>query len=154
MRSVSVDVSQEINEAFFTTLGVLAGRDTRVRKRLTEIVIELLQNVRKHGCSVTGASLTVVKEVSHIQIRSRNTLRSSHVAVLARTIRTINALDRASLRSAHLKHLASRSCRGTGAGLGLFRIAMRASSPLYAQFKKMDSHRHALHLTVNLATRP
>lgn len=150
----TVCVSQEMDEAFFTALHEFSGNELLLTKRVTDITIELLQNIRRHS-DREDASLQITREGSKVTWKSINRVMPDQINPLAERINFINNLGYADLKKQHTRVLAnSRHNRGANAGLGLYRIAMRSQSKLTASFEQLDSGRVILSLDVNLALHP
>jgi Family of unknown function (DUF6272) len=148
----SIDLSHEINEAFFITLGQLTGNNLTIKKRVTEITIELYQNIRKHAVTGSSAKLELNAHASHYAWNASNTINAAHVPLLAQKINHINCLEQSALKAAHTKILAaSKHTSNPSPGLGLYRIALRSRAPLNAIFRPRDSDYVEFSLHVNLA---
>lgn len=143
-----------MDEAFFTALHEFSGNELLLTKRVTDITIELLQNIRRHS-DREDASLQITREGSKVTWKSINRVTPDQINPLAERINFINNLGYADLKKQHTRVLAkSRHNRGANAGLGLCRIAMRSQSKLTASFEQLDSGRVIFSLDVNLALHP
>ncbi len=152
MRIYAIDLSRDINDEFFSNLALFTGNERPVSKRITEITLELFQNIRRYSATLANAKLEIVKDQSGYACRSVNTIASSAVTALTETIRHINTLDRNALKSMHTKILArSLQTKSNNPGLGLYRIALRSDAKLNASFTQLDADRVELSLYVNLA---
>lgn len=150
----TVCVSQEMDEAFFTALHAFSGNELLHTKRVTDITIELLQNIRRHS-DRKDASLQITREGSQVTWKSINRVTPDQITPLAERINFINNLGYADLKKQHTRVLAnSRHTQRVNAGLGLYRIAMRSQSKLTASFEQLDSGRVIFSLDVNLALHP
>lgn len=150
----TVCVSLEMDEAFFTALHAFSGNELLLTKRVTDITIELLQNIRRHS-DREDASLQITREDSKVTWKSINRVTPDQINPLAERINFINNLGYADLKKQHTRVLAkSRHNRSANAGLGLYRIAMRSQSKLTASFEQLDSGRVIFSLDVNLALHP
>lgn len=149
----SIDLSGGITAGFFTRIQEVTGNQRPVTKRLTEITIELFQNIRGHGTDLKDAHLSITKHPSGFTCRAVNTISHQEVAPLRQHINHINRLDPMALKKEHTKILGeSRPAHTHHAGLGLYRIAMRSKSTLHVSFRQLDSKLFAFSLDVNLAT--
>lgn len=152
MRIYAIDLSRDVNDEFFSSLALFTDNERPVSKRITEIAIELFQNIRRYSVTLANAKLEIVKDQSGYACRSVNTIASSAVTALTETIRHINTLDRQALKSMHTKILArSLQTKNNNPGLGLYRIALRSHARLNASFTQLDADRVELSLHVNLA---
>lgn len=152
MTNYSVDLSGELTESFFTELEHLAGPNMRVRKRLTEITIELFQNIRKHTIHTNHSKLSIQKENSTYTVIAVNTITAREITFLQDKIKYINTLDHAQRKEQHTKMLGkSVRSKKSGAGLGFYRIALRSASTLVPAFRQLDQHyfTFSLHVTLN-----
>lgn len=151
MTSHTVDLSSGITENFFTNLAALAGHKLVVRKRLTEITLELLQNIQRHGVVSDQTMLNINKYESGYLIRAVNVIAQEHVLPLRQVIESINSLDHAQQKKQHTMLLRNVSRdKKSGAGLGLYRIAIRSASVLKASFEKINQHYFTFSLHVTL----
>lgn len=150
MTSYSIDLSSGITESFLANIHPLTDSSI-IRKRLTEITIELLQNIRKHSAGSVHETLIIKKHRSHFSIESENQIHSEDVAALENKISFINSLDKIELKKEHTRVLHETSLsEKSGAGLGFYRIAMRTKSILNASFKPLNHNHHIFTLNVNL----
>lgn len=149
----TIDLTDEINEKFFNKLKQISGGWLTVTKRVTEITLELLQNIRRHGNGIGDASLSLLKHESGFTWQSVNTVSFRVVHALSEKIHHINTLSEIELKHQHKQILASsRNSQNITPGLGLYRIALRSQSKLHASFIQRDSDRCTFSLDVNLAT--
>lgn len=125
----SVDLSSGITESFFENIQRIENKNLIIRKRLTEIAIELLQNIKKHGVTSNRKNLTIEKHESHYCIQASNQIHAHDVNELKSKIIHINSLDRAQLKKHHTRILhEGKLSEKSGAGLGLYRIVLRAQT--------------------------
>jgi len=151
MQHYSVDLSSGINESFFKDLEKLAGEKLVARKRLTEITIELFQNIQRYSVSVNSARLVIEKRETDYSIIAINSVDGETAKTLQQKINDINALDHTQLKAQHTKALREAVLSNThGAGLGLYRIALRSASALIGSFKPIDQHNFLFSLNVSL----
>ncbi|HMV09032.1 MAG TPA: DUF6272 family protein [Cyclobacteriaceae bacterium] len=149
----TIDLSREINEGFFYKLKQFGDGRLTVTKRVTEITLELLQNIRSHGNGLTHASLSIIKHESGFTWQSVNGVSSNVVKPLSEKIHHINTLSGAELQQQHKQILAnSKHIQAINPGLGLYRIALRSQSKLRASFKPLGSALSTFSLDINLAT--
>lgn len=146
-----VDLSRGITESFFENIQELADKKIVVTKRLTDVALELLQNIKKHAIAGTG-TLSIKKYNSHFLIEACNPVHPENVGALKSKINHINKLDYTQLKKAHSQTLCeARLSEKTGAGLGLYRIAIRTKSALKASFISTNQDHSIFTLHVNLA---
>lgn len=150
----SPDLSNGITESFFQHIERLTQQSNTamlIKKRITEISIELLQNIQRHSIDKKFSSLTIEKTEDYYSIRAENRIQIKEAKSLMDRIDAINKLNKSELRSLHTKtlHEASLSEKG-GAGLGLYRIALRSTSPLRYTFQKINNRVYTFSLETNL----
>ena len=151
MTSWSVDLSRGITESFFKDLKNFAGSHLRLRKRVTEITIELFQNISKHAINIDHSKLFLQQESESCSIVAVNTITTDEVKCLQDKIYYINTLDHTQLKRQHTKILANTTlCKKSGAGLGFYRIALRSASNMIPAFKQIDQHYFVFSLTITL----
>ena len=152
MVSCSVNLSESITESFFTKLEKLSGPNTRLRKRLTEVTLELFQNICRHSLNLHQSNLVIQKDNTACYVVASNTIASDDLECLRKKINYLNSLDRERLKRQHTKILAStKLSRKSGAGLGLYRLALRSDSRLISYFSQLDKNHFtfSLHVTLN-----
>lgn len=155
MTNYAIDLTGGITESFFTDLKNFAGPRLSERKRLTAVTIELFQNICRHAINTDHRKLIIQREASHYAIEAVNTVTANEVAFLQKKINYINCLNRDQLRKQRTKILSTKTSRKkSGAGLGLYYIALRSSSPLVPVFRQTDKHRFtfSLHLTLAVSS--
>lgn len=151
MARYSVDLSRGITEAFFIDLENIAGLNVRLRKRLTEVTIELFQNILKHAINLDESSLVIQNENSICYIVAVNAVAAKDVPYLTKNIDCINALDRVQLKKQHTKILGEPTQRKkSGAGLGFYRMALRSASKLVHDFRQLNQHNFTFSLHITL----
>ena len=153
METYSVDLASGITDDFFENIRQFAGENLHIQKRITESAIELLQNIKKHGLTADPAMLLIKKIDSHFSMEAYNEIYSKDVIELKERISYINTLDHAQVKKEHTQILRkARLSEKSGAGLGLYRIAMRAQSALVASFNQTNQDHSIFTLHVNFAT--
>jgi hypothetical protein len=103
------------------------------RKRLFNVLVEGLENVRHHTppeLTETAFALLVLEEGGY-RMFFGNAAPQATVALLSQRVEILNEMDEADLREHHLKLLANegRTERG-GAGLGLLTMARKSTGPI------------------------
>jgi Family of unknown function (DUF6272) len=147
------DLSAGITESFFQHIEGLVqpGTSILIKKRLTEISIELLQNIQKHSVDIHTSCLTIEKANTQYSIRAVNPIPKKNVKALTDRIDTINKLDQSELKSVYRKTLSKAILtKKGGAGLGLYKIAMRSNSRLRYAFEKINTSRYSFSFEINL----
>jgi Family of unknown function (DUF6272) len=149
------DLSAGITESFFQHIERLAqpGTSILIKKRLTEISIELLQNIQKHSVDIQTSCLTIEKANAQYSIRAVNRIHAKDVKALTDRIDTINEFDQSELKGVHRKALSKAILTEKGgAGLGLYKIALRSNSRLLYAFEKINTSRYSFSFEINLTT--
>lgn len=110
-----------------------AGDSVVTRKRLLNVLVEALENLRVHAPSEFVGTVFACLQVEDRAYRLfvGNALHAATAAVLQHRIEVLNAMDEAELKEHFLRLLSndSRTERG-GAGLGLITMARKAHRPL------------------------
>jgi hypothetical protein len=151
MLTYSIDLTSGITESLFSNIRQLTD-NLVIRKRLTEITIELLQNISKHGVASVCKTLTIQKHASYFSVVSTNQILLKDVAALQNKIHFINSLGSAEVKKEHTRVLCETMLSEKSvAGLGLYRIAMRTKSALTASFQPISQSHHIFTLHVTLA---
>lgn len=147
----TVDLSSGITEDFFINLATLAGQKLMARKRLTDITVELLQNIQKHSVSLHNAALRIQQHGSGYSIHAVNVIAQEDILPLTQTIGYINSLSHTQQKKQHTILLRNTSLNNkSGAGLGLYRIAIRSASALKASFQQINPKHFIFSLHVTL----
>lgn len=125
------DIERLVAEVEAHSLG--ANDSVVVRKRLLNVVVESLENVRVHAeerFAATAFAL-LTRDESGYRLLVGNALPSATAELLLSRVEHINAMDEADLKEHFLRLLSNegRTERG-GAGLGLLTIARKAARPL------------------------
>jgi Family of unknown function (DUF6272) len=149
------DLSVGITESFFQHMEKLAPRNNAamlIKKRITEISIELFQNIQRHSIDMQSSYLTIEKTEACYSIKAMNRVHAKDIHSLANRLQTINTLNHSDLKRAYKQTLrqAALSEKG-GAGLGLYRIALRSANQFVYAFQKIDTYIFSFSLEIKLA---
>ncbi len=113
-----------------------------VRKRLFNVLVEGLENIRHHTPPelAESAFALLVHGPDGYRFLFGNAAPQVAATMLAQRVEILNEMDEADLREHHLKLLANegRTERG-GAGLGLLTMARKSSGPIVAHALPRDS---------------
>ena len=150
------DLAAGITESFFQHIERLAHRSNAplvIKKRITAISIELIQNIQRHGIDTEAASVTIEKNKAHYSIKSINNIRTKDIKTLSGRILAINKLDVSELKNLHTKILSKASVTEKGGvGLGLYRIAIRSAKKFIYGFHKINNNVYSFSLQINITT--
>ncbi|MBL7952951.1 MAG: hypothetical protein JNM62_14675 [Flavobacteriales bacterium] len=112
---------------------LMARVGVSARKRLFNVLVEGLENVRHHTPQdlMETAFAMLVFEGAGYRLFFGNAAPQVTVALLSQRVSILNDMDEADLREHHLKLLANegRTERG-GAGLGLLTMARKSTGPI------------------------
>jgi hypothetical protein len=117
--------------------------DKKVRKKLTNTLIESLQNLGHHAEKAAIGSnselIMILSQKNHYKVVTGNLVENAQVGQLREMIESINSMNRKQLRE-HYKRLISKgdfSSKGT-AGLGFVDMARKTGQKLIYRFYTMD----------------
>ena len=131
-----------------------AGDAKQVRKRLISVLVECLENILRHGMDSGPSTAVLVRSGKAFRLVVGNEVQATTAAMLDQRVRILNQMDEHDLREQYLKLLndPARTEQG-GAGLGLFTIARKTSTPVKAYATSIDGQRaqFCMELTVGLA---
>lgn len=130
---------------FYVIREQLAARD--IQKRTISVIIELLQNIIKHGHaefqkSRENSGIFIVKEEKEsICLLSGNYIRNHNLEELKTRIEEINAMSPEELQIQYNKGIFDQETRyNSNAGLGLLKLRMKSRSPLKYNVHHVDAH--------------
>lgn len=141
----------EGNELLMTSQGELK----QLRKRVFSILIEGLQNIRKHAekddLERQVAFLIIGKNDISYRITFGNIILESEAKDITNQISHINSLSLSDLKSFYIKELSENvfSKKG-GAGLGFIIMRMKSNSDLKFIVKKVNEEYSFLSVEINL----
>lgn len=136
------------------THSLVSSVGVSTRKRLVNLLVEGLENIRHHtpGDLAATAFALLVFESGAYRLVFGNAAPQVTVTSLSHRIGILNEMDEADLREYHLKLLANegRTERG-GAGLGLLTMARKSSGPIVTHAFPRDGETAFLALELVLA---
>jgi hypothetical protein len=141
----------EGNELLMTS----QGEQKQVRKRVFSILIEGLQNIRKHAekddLERQLAYLIIGKNDTSYKITFGNIIIDSESTEILNQILLINSLSPEDLREFYIKELSENvlSKKG-GAGLGFIIMRMKSNSELKFTINKLNDQFSFLSVEINL----
>lgn len=120
-----------------------SGIDEMIKRRIFNVMVEMLQNITKHQYSETPdtkAIFLIIEEDDSFYLITGNLIENSKTSVVADKIDEINALDPKGLK-AHYKEarLASRISDVGGAGLGFIDIARKTGNKLEYEYQPINT---------------
>ena len=120
------------------------------------VYIEMTQNIRRYADAhpelegATSAAIVVSREEGYV-ISAGNVVTPEDGREILRRVEELSSLDRAALKALFKTQLRQpRESLNGSAGLGLIDMARKASSPLTASLREIDSGRSFLSLRVML----
>lgn len=149
------DLSVGITESFFQHIEKLAHCSNAamlIKKRITEISIELLQNMQRHSIDTQSSYLTIEKTEAWYSIKTMNRVHAKDIPSLTNRLRAINTMNHTDLKQVYKQTLRQSvlSEKG-GVGLGLYRIALRSANQFVYTFQKIDTYIFSFSLEIKLA---
>ena len=121
------------------------------------VYIEMTQNIRRYAdqhpelTGAANAAIVVSREDGHYVISAGNVVAPQDGRELVRRVEELAAMDRSALKALFKTQLRQpREALNGSAGLGLIDMARKASSPLAATLRDIDSGRSFLSLRVML----
>lgn len=123
-----------------------------VRKRVVQVMVEVLQNIARHNDADSGAKFVLLGiDRDKYSILAGNPIRNEHIPALRHRLERINGLDQQRLRDLHKAIISTTeiSYKG-GAGLGLVDIACRSGEKLEWAFVPMNDDLSFFCLKVNI----
>lgn len=141
----------ESNDALMTSLG-----DSKiVRKRTFSILIEGLQNIRKHAEIDTNnkkvAFLIIAKSEQDYILNFGNIIFKTDSSEIINHINYINSLEEGNLKSFYLKELSENVLtQKGGAGLGFIIMKMKSGNELNPSIKALDDDKSLLSVEVKI----
>ena len=114
-----------------------------VIKRVCYILIEGIQNIRKHGViNINGyqnSFIKVSKTQNYYKILMGNLIYNNYINNLSNKISTINSLSHEQMKTQYFETLNNgKISKKGGAGLGFITMAMRTKNNIGFQFNKID----------------
>ena len=123
----------------------------KVRKKVINIVLELVQNVYLHmgvegvvGSNFGDIIFVVTKENNAYGIYGGNFMSSTKVSVFKEKLDSVNSMDEDKLVFEYRERLAAATVRdGRGAGLGIMSMVRRAGKKIQYHFEKTPNKRYS-----------
>jgi len=119
--------------------------DIIVKKRMSGIVVECLQNICRHGENILQKSelkpgmILLRKEKGNYLISIGNNVKTEKVSALKDYIDKVNGMDESGLKDFHKDVLVNTELFGRyGADLGLINIARKSNKSFEYDFKEVD----------------
>jgi hypothetical protein len=128
---------------------------TRLRKKVSFLIVECFQNVVRHGEALVDPSnprgfFTARYDGYSNHISAVNLIHSDNIPELEKLLKSINTLNSESLRNLYRKMLAEPEMTGRGAGLGLIEMARKSGEPLSYDFEEMQDDLSNFYLSIEL----
>ena len=147
------------SDTFSEILISLAEHDSHksVRKKLSFLMVEVFQNIIRHGDSNINNSTSELFGVRSIEnnlnVFSSNTINEQSYEILKSKLSEINKLDASELKTLYREILESMviSEKG-GAGLGLIEMARKSGNPIQHQFSTIDHTSYQFNYQLNLSS--
>jgi len=118
-------------------------KNSSSKKKVFHIIVELLQNISKHGFKNQKMSEGIIllgKTESDYTINAGNFIENNKVEALKNHLQDLNKLSSEDLKEFYFSKLKERyDPEKRGAGIGLIDIARRTSEPLVFNFEKIDN---------------
>ena len=152
----------ELSQEMVNELSVMAednmiesGDKKGVIKRLFNILVEGLQNIRLHGARDEDGNqtsfLNIAQENDHYKILMGNLVKNKNVDDISDKINKINASSKKDVKEMYVNTLTNGviSIKG-GAGLGFITMAMKSKNKLEFQFKNINDNISCFSLLITL----
>jgi hypothetical protein len=110
-----------------------------IQKKVFNIMVEIIQNIEKHGITDTNSALSILMYEKQIILLSGNIIPREQKQILIEQKSKLEGKTKHELRSMYKKQLVDGviSHKG-GAGLGLIDIARKSNGQHYFYFYKID----------------
>ncbi|HAN19959.1 MAG: hypothetical protein A2X13_10920 [Bacteroidetes bacterium GWC2_33_15] len=120
-------------------------KNSSSKKKIFHIIVELLQNISKHGWKdqkISEGIILLGKSESNYTINTGNFIENDKVDALRERLQNLNDLSKDQLKDLYFSKLKERYIpEMKGAGIGLIDIARRITSPLVYNFTKIDARK-------------
>lgn len=128
---------------------------TRLRKKVSFLIVECFQNVVRHGetrviPSDPQGCFTARYDGNSNHISAVNLIHPDHIPELQELLKSINSLNSETLKALYRKMLAEPEMTGRGAGLGLIEMARKSGEPLSYDFEEMQDDLSNFYLSIKL----
>lgn len=146
------------SDSFSDVLVTLAEHESHksVRKKLNFLMIEVFQNIIRHGKTIdqgnTGECFGVRSIQDGLYIYSSNTIDSDDYEHLLPKLNQINNLDRNELKLLYREILEGQKLSEKGgAGLGLIEMARRSGNPIQFKFENNVADKYQFNYQLDLS---
>ena len=117
--------------------------DRKVRRKITNVFIEVFQNIGYHGIKspdFSSSDMVIVLSLEkYYKIGTRNLIKKDTKDIIQKKLSMINGMDDEQLREEYKKALSSNEMSDKGtAGLGFIDIARKSGEKLYCEFEDAD----------------
>ncbi|HMJ68737.1 MAG TPA: SiaB family protein kinase [Cyclobacteriaceae bacterium] len=131
----------------------LEGEKLSVKKKVINVMVEVLQNVARHSDNdYSGATFLVGHEHNQYSVMSGNRVRNENLPALERALSHINSLDKDGLKDLYQETIRNpTNSDKDGAGLGLVEMARKSGEKLEWAFEPMNDEFSFFSLKVNIA---
>ncbi len=118
-------------------------QDKKVRRKLTNVFIEVFQNVGYHGVKhpnfLNSDLIIVIKRPDYYKIGTSNIIERSRMQEIKASIDRINGLNSEEIREFYKEVLENNGMSEKGtAGLGFIDVARKTGQRLYCEFEDVD----------------
>jgi len=115
------------------------------KKRIFHIIVELLQNISKHGAKnqkISDGIILLGSSKKGYIINTGNYIENSKVDTLRNHLTKLNSMSKEDLKSMYFSKLKERYIpESNGAGIGLIDLARKISSPFVFEFYPVDNQK-------------
>ncbi len=128
---------------------------SRLRKKVSFLIVECFQNVVRHGeariiPSDPQGCFTARYDGDSNHISAVNLIHPEHIPELQNLLQSINTLNAEKLKKLYRKLLAEPEMTGRGAGLGLIEMARKSGEPLSFDFDNEHEGFSNFYLSIKL----
>lgn len=121
-----------------------SGIDDLVRKKIFNVMVEMLQNITKHQFvedgTVVQPCFVLVEQEDHYNLITGNPIKTSTIEMVENRINQVNGLNADELKALYKEaRLNSRISDVGGAGLGFIDMARKTENTLDFGFHEIDS---------------
>ena len=137
--TITKELIELVVEALEQSVTNLEG-DRKVRRKITNVFIEVFQNIGYHGIKnpeFSSSDMVIVLSLNkYYKIGTRNLIKKDTQEKVASKIKQINGMDADQLREEYKTALSSNELSEKGtAGLGFIDIARKSGEKLYCEFE-------------------
>jgi len=156
---ISQDIGKEVLSLTENRLSE-ENRETRTRKRVFSILVELLDNVARYSPGKDaeeqfGMSVALMKlQKKEYSLTTGNLISNSDVSLLREKIDLINRHDLAGLRQFYIRTLSQQTTETDSTGnMGLIEMARKSGGKLDYEFERLNDEYSYFTVTVNISGR-